>query len=113
LRYYYSDREHTDLGKIWNERTGLPFVFALLCTHNHTSELKRLSNAFVRKPIKIPYYVLMENARKSDLTPAQITHYLQYISYKIGEKEERGYKRFLKEAIQKGLSPSMRDIRYR
>lgn len=113
LRYYYSGREHTDLGKVWNERTGLPFVFALLCTHNHTSELKRLSNAFVRKPIKIPYYVLMENARKSDLTPAQITHYLQYISYKIGEKEERGYKRFLKEAIQKGLSPSMRDIRYR
>ena len=113
LRYYYSGREHTDLGKIWNTRTGLPFVFALLCSHNHTHELKRLSHAFVRKPIKIPYYILMENSRKSDLTPAQITHYLQYISYRIGEKEKRGYKRFLKEATQKGLSPSMREIRYR
>lgn len=113
LRYYYSGREHTDLGKIWNQRTGLPFVFALLCTHNHTNELKRLSRAFIRKPIKIPYYILMENAKKSDLTPAQITHYLQYISYKIGEKEKQGYKRFLKEATQKGLSPSMRNIRYR
>lgn len=113
LRYYYSGREHTDLGKVWNKRSGLPFVFALLCTHNHTNELKRLSHAFIRKPIKIPYYILMENARKSDLTPAQITHYLQYISYKIGEKEKRGYRRFLKEATQKGLSPSMRDIRYR
>ncbi len=112
LRYYYSGREHTDLGKVWNEWTKLPFVFALLCTHNHTNELKRLSHAFIRKPIKIPYYILMENAKKSDLTPAQITHYLQYISYKIGEKEKRGYKRFLKEATQKGLSPSMRDIRY-
>jgi chorismate dehydratase len=113
LRYYYSGGEHTDLGKVWNEKTGLPFVFALLCTHNHTNELKRLSRAFIRKPIKIPYYILMDNARKSNLTAAQITHYLQYISYKIGEKEKRGYKRFLKEAKERGLTPSMREIRYR
>lgn len=113
LRYYYSRGEHTDLGKVWNECTGLPFVFALLCTHHHTNELKRLSRAFVRKPIKIPYYILMENAQKSDLTAAQITHYLKYISYKIGEKEKQGYKRFLKEAKERGLTPSMREIRYR
>ena len=113
LRYYYSGGEYIDLGKVWNERTGLPFVFALLCSHNHTDELKRLSHAFIRKPIKIPYYILMENARNSDLTAKQITHYLQYISYKISEKEKQGYKRFLKEAKEKGLSPSMREIRYR
>jgi len=113
LRYYYSGGEHIDLGKVWNERTKLPFVFALLCSHNHTDELKRLSHAFIRKPIKIPYYILMDNARKSDLSAAQILHYLHYISYVIGEKEKRGYKRFLKEAKEKGLSPSMREIRYR
>jgi len=113
LRYYYSGGEHIDLGKVWNEKTGLPFVFALLCSHNHTDELKRLSHAFVRKPIKIPYYILMENAKKSDLTAVQITHYLKFISYKIGEKEKQGYKRFLKEAKIRGLSPSMREIRYR
>jgi len=113
LRYYYSGGEYIDLGKVWNEQTKLPFVFALLCSHNHTDELKRLSHAFVRKPIKIPYYILMENAQNSDLTAKQITHYLQYISYRISEKEKRGYKRFLKEAKEKGLSPSMREIRYR
>lgn len=113
LRYYYSGGEHSDLGKVWNEKTGLPFVFALLCTHHHTNELKKLSQKFIQNPIKIPYYILMENSLKSDLTAAQITHYLKFISYKIGEKEKRGYKRFLKEAKELGLAPSMRDIRYR
>lgn len=113
LRYYYnSGGEYTDLGKVWNEQTGLPFVFALLCSHNHTHEFKKLSYAFIKNPIKIPHYILMENAKKSNLTAKQITHYLQYISYKIGEKEKRGYKKFLKEAKERGLSPSMREIRY-
>ena len=113
LRYYYSGGEHTDLGGIWHERTGLPFVFALLCTHHHTDELRRISRNFVQKKIRIPYYILMQNARKSALTPQQITHYLRYISYRVDEKEMRGYKRFLKEAKAKGLSPSLRKIRYR
>jgi len=55
----------------------------------------------------------MDNARISNLTDSQITHYLHYISYVIGEKEKRGYKRFLKEAKGKGLIPSMSEIRYR
>jgi len=113
LRYYYNGGKCTDLGGLWHEKTGLPFVFALLCTHHHTDELKRLSHTFIHKPVKIPYYILMENSRKSNLTPDQIRRYLRYISYQIGEKEARGYKRFVREAKKKGLSPSMRDIRYR
>lgn len=113
LRYYYARGDHTDLGRVWHERTGLPFVFALLCTHNHADELRRLSHAFVSKKVKIPYYILMENSRSSALTPQQIIDYLRYISYRVDEKEKRGYKRFLKEAKAKGLSPSLKEIRYR
>jgi chorismate dehydratase len=113
LRYFYGGGEHTDLGQVWHGRTGLPFIFALLCTHHHTDELKRLSQKFVEKKIKIPYYILMENSRRSGLTPLQITHYLQFISYTIGEKEKRGYKRFVKEVKERGLAPSMGEIRYR
>lgn len=112
LRYYYSGAEHTDLGKVWHERTGLPFVFALLCTHDHTDELKRLSRAFVAKKVKIPYYILMEASKRSGLSPSQITHYLKFISYKVGTKEEKGYKRFVREAKEKGLNPSLGKIRY-
>lgn len=113
LRYYYSGGEHIDLGKVWHEKTNLPFVFALLCTHHHTDELRRLSRAFVSKKVKIPYYILMEASRKSNLSPAQITHYLKFISYKVGAKEERGYKKFVNEASKRGLNPSLRAIRYR
>jgi len=112
LRYYYSGGEHIDLGGLWYERTGLPFVFALLCTHHHSDELRRLSRAFVSKKVKIPYYILMEASRKSNLSPAQITHYLKFISYKVGVKEEKGYKRFVKAAKKKGLNPSLGKIRY-
>ncbi|HLD22807.1 MAG TPA: MqnA/MqnD/SBP family protein [Sulfuricurvum sp.] len=112
LRYYYSGGEHIDLGGLWHEQTKLPFVFALLCTHNHTDELRRLSRAFVSKKVKIPYYILMEASRRSGLSPAQITHYLKFISYKVGVKEERGYKRFVGESKKRGLNPSLSKIRY-
>lgn len=112
LRYYYGGGEHTDLGQIWYERTGLPFVFALLCTHHHTNELRRLSRAFVSQKVKIPHYILMEASRRTGFSPEQISHYLKFISYKVGVKEERGYKKFVKEAKKRGLNPSLRKIRY-
>lgn len=113
LRYYFSGKKHIDLGKLWHEKTGLPFVFALLCSHNHTTELQKLSRKFAEHPIKIPYYILKQSSLKSDLTPSQITYYLKYISYTIGEKEKAGLKRFLNEAKKGGLTPSMKEIRYR
>ena len=112
LRYYYNGGESIDLAHVWHEKTNLPFVFALLCTHYHTDELKRLSRTFIRKPIKIPYYILKDNALKSDLTAVQIQHYLRHISYRIGEKERRGFKKFMREAKERRLVPTLGSIRY-
>jgi chorismate dehydratase len=112
LSYFYSGAECIDLAQIWNDKTALPFVFALLCTHHHTNQLKRLSHAFVCHPIKIPHYILKFHALKSSLTPAQIQNYLYHITYRIGEKEKRGFKRFMKEAKEKKLVPSLGTIRY-
>lgn len=112
LRYYYSGGDHIDLGGIWHERTELPFVFALLCTHHHSNELRTLSRAFVSKKVKIPYYILMEASHRSGLSPEQIIHYLKFISYKVGVKEEKGYKKFVQEAKSRRLAPSLGAIRY-
>ncbi len=113
LRYYYGGGAHTDLGGLWHEKTGLPFVFALLCTHEHTDELRRLSRRFVQTKIRIPHYILLDASHKSGLSPAQILHYLHYISYRVGEKEKRGLKRFIREAKAKRVFPPLREIRYR
>ena len=113
LRYYYGGGEHIDLGRVWHEKTGLPFVFALLCTHTHTAELRRLSRAFVRAGIRIPHYILLQASRTSGLSPGQITDYLDCISYRVGEKEKRGLKKFMAEAKRKNLVPALRQIRYR
>jgi chorismate dehydratase len=110
LRYYYGGGEHIDLCKVWYEQTKLPFVFALLCTHHHTQELRKLSRAFVAKKVKIPYYILQQAAHKSNLTPEQILHYLTFISYKVGTKEQKGYKKFVKTAKNKGINPPLRAI---
>ena len=112
LRHYYNGGESIDLAHLWYEKTALPFVFALLCTHHHNDELKRLSRAFTRYPIKIPYYILTKNALKSNLTPAQIQFYLRHISYRIGEKEKRGLKKFMQKAQEKQLVPALGTIRY-
>lgn len=112
LRYYYGGGECIDLSQAWYDKTHLPFVFALLCTHHHQHELKRLSHAFVKKPIKIPHYILNEASTKSDLTATQIQHYLRHISYHIGEKEKRGFKKFMRSAKERKLVPSLGTIRY-
>jgi predicted solute-binding protein len=54
----------------------------------------------------------MEASHRSGLSPEQIIHYLKFISYKVGVKEERGYKRFIKEAKKRGINPSLKKIRY-
>ena len=112
LRYYYSGGECIDLAHVWYKKTTLPFVFALLCTHHHTHELKALSRAFVRVPIKIPHYILQNNALKSGLTATQIRHYLTHITYRIDKKEKHGLKKFLTQSKEKNLLPPLRTIRY-
>lgn len=111
LRYYYSGGECTDLGKMWFDRTGLPFVFALLCTHHHSDELRRMGRAFTKHKTSIPYYILNNAAQSRGLSPKQVRDYLRYISYEVGEREIRGYKRFVKEAKKRRLTPTLREIR--
>lgn len=96
--YIENPLAYTDLGLLWHERYGLPFVFARLCVNRHYTFYKHLATHFERKPIKIPSYILQRYASQRGIAPQEIKHYLSLISYTIGKKENMALKLFLKKA---------------
>lgn len=86
---------YVDLAKLWNERTGLPFVFARLCVTKNSAFYDRLSKRFVAQNIRIPRYILKRYASERGIKEADILEYLKLISYSIGPKEKRALKLFL------------------
>lgn len=99
LKLYLQDPEmYVDLAKEWNDRHGLPFVFARLCINKNYSFYQKIAHRFKKTSIKIPQYILHKYAKEREIAPAQIKSYLKLISYDIGTKEQRGLKLFLKKA---------------
>ncbi len=98
LYYYHNspNRDFIDLAKLWKDRYNLPFVFARLCINTNQSYQKKLSKEFLKSNIKIPYYLLEQYSKKTNLSHSQIKEYLEKISYKIGYKEKRSLKLFFK-----------------
>jgi len=98
LYHYYNstDRNFIDLGKIWNEKYALPFVFAKLCFNKDKKYLSKLTQIFLKSNIKIPQYILNQYSKKTKITNKQIKEYLSKISYRISYKENRSLALFFK-----------------
>jgi len=95
LRHYLNgDDNALDLAKLWYEKYNLPFVFALLCYHQHDREIKRLATTFKKSHIKIPQYELLKAAKRTGISPDAIQHYLTYISYELDSKAKAGLQKF-------------------
>ena len=95
LKYYLSGGEGVDLAEAWYQKTGLPFVFARLCYNKHGKAIKKLAKKFAKTKVKIPQYILKKEAEKRDITPKQLTWYLEQIYYTMGYKEKQSLKKFL------------------
>jgi len=95
LRHYLDgDERALDLAKLWYEKYKLPFVFALLCYHQHDREIKRLAATFKKSPHKIPQYELLKASRRTEIAPKAIQHYLTFISYELDNKAKAGLQKF-------------------
>jgi chorismate dehydratase len=101
LKHYLDGGEAIDMAAMWEEKTGLPFVFARLCYNRHDAYIKRIAKRFLRRRIRIPYYILKKEAAKRGISPKDAAWYLEHIHYDIDRKAERGLKRFL-HAVRKG-----------
>jgi len=96
LRHYLDGGEGIDLAKAWYDKTGLPFVFARLCCNRHCDKVDALARRFVRSRTRIPRYILVREARKRGITPAQLQWYLRHIHYTVDRDARLSLKRFMK-----------------
>jgi len=96
LKFYLDGGEAIDLSQEWYNKTKLPFVFARLCFNSHKKQIEYIAKKFIERPIKIPQYILKKEAKKRGITSKQLLWYLEHIEYKIGYKEKRSLKLFLK-----------------
>lgn len=92
------DAECRDLAALWYERYRLPFVFARFCYTKRAKKYEALADKFLKEKIKIPHYILRRYAARSELSLSQIREYLALIHYRIGPKERRALKKFLRLA---------------
>ena len=98
LKYYFDNQNAIDLAEAWHRKTGLPFVFGRLCYNKHGKAIEKLAKKFARTKMKIPQYILKQEAKKRGITPAQLLWYLEHIYYKMEEKENRSLRLFLKQS---------------
>lgn len=99
LRYYHNNpdkEEYVDLAKEWVDKYNLPFVFARLCFNKNEKYLKKCVKNFDKRKIKIPRYILKQYAQRSGISEKNILEYLKLIDYKMGIKEKKSLKLFLK-----------------
>lgn len=108
LKVYLKDGRDKfyDMGKIWNEKTNLPFVFAVFCLIGSDTTYKKLTKKFLKTKVKIPQYILEKYAISRDVKKDEILWYLKYISYSIGIKEKKALKIYLRKARALNFNPN-------
>ena len=95
-KFHNSDEQFIDLATQWKEKYNLPFVFARLCVNKHEKYLDKLSHEFLKTKVYIPQYILEKYSKRSGISKQQIQEYLTKIHYKIGMKEKKSLKLFLR-----------------
>lgn len=97
-RYHENPELYIDLAKEWYDRYQMPFVFARFCMVRNDKFYRKLVHKFLKTKVKIPQYILVRYAKRSDINPNDIREYLKLVSYNIDRKSARSLKLFLKES---------------
>ena len=102
------EENYIDMAQLWVKEKRLPFVFGRLCVKKHRDFFEKLIIAFIKRPIKIPQYILQDASKKSEIEAKEILKYLQVLSYRIDNKAYCGVKRFYRELRLAGIKPPKR-----
>jgi chorismate dehydratase len=107
-----------DLGELWHEFTGLPFVFALWIARRDAARQKRRELAALARDLvaakKLAYLSYPEIAagcrERAWIGSAQLVHYWQTISYELTAAHLEGARCFFRHAYELGLIPTLPEI---
>lgn len=104
-----------DLGSEWHAMTGLPFVYAMwtgragVLSPEHVEEVNRARDRGVAALESIADRYANDHPVRRD----QVLRYLRdNLKYAFGEPEIAGLRRFHELAVQYGLAPAMRELRF-
>ncbi|QWV96020.1 menaquinone biosynthesis protein [Geomonas nitrogeniifigens] len=109
-----------DLGQLWHEFTGLPFVFALWIVRREAALEKRAELAALARDLvaakKLAYASYAEIAAQCEergwLSEEALVDYWQTISYELTDAHLEGARLFFRHAFEMGLIPSLPVLRF-
>lgn len=109
-----------DLGELWHQFTGLPFVFALWIVRRDAALAKHASLATLARDLvaakKIAYATYHEIAagcrERQWIAEEDLVDYWQTISYELTEAHIEGARLFFRHAYELGLIPTLPEIRF-
>jgi chorismate dehydratase len=117
LRSAFEDpTPHYDLGKLWQERTGLPMVFAVwACPEPLAEGLAELEDALVssvRVARAEPEQLAYEAAESYGYPAGFLARYFEKLRYRFGPRERAGLYTFLELTRDAGLLETVPELRF-
>jgi chorismate dehydratase len=97
------------LGQVWNEWTGLPFVFAVWVARNkrHLDRLDRILTSCRDAGVAHLEAIAGTEAAKYDLTQGECLEYLRdHLHFYFGPQEKLGLDLFFQLAAEQSLLPA-------
>ena len=107
---------HYDLGRLWQERTGLPMVFAVWAVREPAPEgigaLEDALVASVRTARAEPERLAFESSERYGYPPGFLARYFEKLRYKFGPRERAGLYTFLELAHDVGELDEVPELRF-
>jgi chorismate dehydratase len=108
-------REVYDLGEVWDQMTGLPFVYAVWAAPEGPRDLDRLTRLLLRSKswgLRRRSHLASRGAAELGLPFDVALEYLTHsIRYDLGEAERAGMRRFCELAVRHGVLPEGSEVR--
>src|SRR5438046_2383811 len=117
LRSAFEDpTPHHDLGRLWQERTGLPMVFAVWAVREPAppgiTALEDALVASVRRARAEPEQLAFEASERYGYPPGFTARYFEKLRYRFGPRERAGFLTFLEMARDVGRLDEVPELRF-